>query len=356
MTVRRDETGICLESAFLRAVVGPDGEMHSLAERDGPEMLSGPTRLALYPDRPMRSDAAMQAWDVDQESFDEELPGAETLSVRVLAGGPLVARVAIRQRIGGSEIVRIYHLDAAAPYIRVEWEADWQERERWLKWWIPVTLNAPRATTGIPLGADERPTHGSTPWDAAKFEVYAHEFADVSEGDRGLAVLNRDRYGHAFRNGAVGVTLLRSPGSPDPEADRGSHRFELGLYPHPHGYAESDVAAWAAAFSRPPRMAPGGGRVAFGGEWFSWSGAVGAIVAIKAAEDQTGYVVRLAERTNRRGRGVLRLPSAVRRVVRTNALEGLDPEDRPRELSIVDRAVEVEIQPFEIITLVAYPG
>lgn len=356
VTVRTAPEGMRLENAWIRVMVGGDGEIRSLSARGQEEMLSAPTRLALYPDRPMRSDAAMQAWDVDVEDLAEELAGAETVSVRVLAEGPLVARIAVRQRVGRSEIARVYHLDAASPYVRVEWEVDWQERERWLKWWIPVAVNADRATTGIPMGADTRPTHGSTPWDAAKFEVYAHEFVDLSEGDRGLAVFNRDRYGHAFRNGAVGVTLLRSPGSPDPHADQGRHGFVLGLYPHDHGYTESDVAAWAEAFSRPARLAAGGGSAEFGGEWFSWSGEVGAVSAIKASEDEAGYVVRLVERTNRRGRGTLRLPSAVRRVVRTNALEGLDPDDRPRELALAGRAVEVELKPFEIVTLVAYTG
>ena len=54
------------------------------------------------------------------------------------------------------------------------------------------------------------------PWDAAKFEVCAHRFVDVSEPSFGVAVLNDGRYGHALQGDAVRVPALRAarhPGS-----------------------------------------------------------------------------------------------------------------------------------------------
>jgi alpha-mannosidase len=82
---------------------------------------------------------------------------------------------------------------------------------------------------------------------------------------------------------------------------------------------------------------------------------MGFVSAIKASEDGTGYVVRVVELTNRRGYGTLLVPRQIHRVIRTNALEGLDPEDVPVELSIVDQRVTVPLRPLEVVTLVALP-
>ena len=65
------------------------------------------------------------------------------------------------------------------------------------------------------FGAVRRPTHASTTWDAAKFEVCAHRYVDVAEPDFGVAVLNNGRYGHGLfaRSGRCGFSgASASPG------------------------------------------------------------------------------------------------------------------------------------------------
>lgn len=64
-----------------------------------------------------------------------------------------------------------------------------------------------------------RPTHASTSWDAAKFEVCAHRYVDLSEPGFGVAVLNDGRYGHGVQDGGVRVSLLRAAKYPDPVQD-----------------------------------------------------------------------------------------------------------------------------------------
>src|SRR6185312_14873429 len=80
----------------------------------------------------------------------------------------------------------------------------------------------------------KRPTHRNTSWDAAKFEVPAHRWADLSEADYGVSLLNNGRYGHSALGNTLGLTLLRSPIDPDPLADAGHHEFTYAIYPH-HG-------------------------------------------------------------------------------------------------------------------------
>ena len=75
---------------------------------------------------------------------------------------------------------------------------------------FPLDVRSDVAMCDIQFGVVARPTHPSSPWDAAKFEVCAHRFVDVSEPDFGVAVLNDGRYGHSVFDEAIRVT---GPGS-----------------------------------------------------------------------------------------------------------------------------------------------
>src|SRR5690606_35162900 len=103
-------------------------------------------------------------------------------------------------------------------------------------------------------------THPSSSWDAAKFEVCAHRYVDVSEPSFGVAVLNDGRYGHGLFDGGVRVSLARAARCPDPDADRGRHAVRLALFSHGPGLAE--VVAEAERFNAPLRLIAGRADVA----------------------------------------------------------------------------------------------
>lgn len=84
---------------------------------------------------------------------------------------------------------------------------------------FPWSLHSHKATYEIQFGHIERPTHQNTTWDSARsvlykikslhiyqniflrFEVWAHKWADISQFDLGVAVLNDCKYGYsAFGN------------------------------------------------------------------------------------------------------------------------------------------------------------
>ena len=64
---------------------------------------------------------------------------------------------------------------------------------------------------------------------------------DLSEGDYGVSLLNDCKYGHDIRDNVMRLSLLRSPTSPDPEADQGEHGFAYSLLPHAGGW---DAGTW----------------------------------------------------------------------------------------------------------------
>lgn len=115
-----------------------------------------------------------------------------------------------------------------------------------LKVAFPVNVVSDYATYDIQFGNIKRPTHWNTSWDLARFEVWGHKWADISECKKcehgyGVSLLNDCKYGWDIKKEepvddqpftVMRLTLLRSPKEPDPEVDRGKHCFTYSLYPH----------------------------------------------------------------------------------------------------------------------------
>lgn len=56
-----------------------------------------------------------------------------------------------------------------------------------------------------------------------------------------MALLNDSKYGHRAEGSVLDLNLLRSPGYPDPQADRAGHRFTYALYPHAGDFIQAGV-------------------------------------------------------------------------------------------------------------------
>jgi len=92
-----------------------------------------------------------------------------------------------------------------------------------LKAYFPFNIRSDYATFDIQDGLLRRPTHGNTPFDAPKFEVFGHKFVDYSESTYGAAILNDCKYGYSARDGNIGISLLKASKIPNHEADMGMH-------------------------------------------------------------------------------------------------------------------------------------
>lgn len=101
---------------------------------------------------------------------------------------------------------------------------------------FPVGVDPGRATFDIQFGCIERSTSRNTSWDAARFKVCAHKWVDLSQGDRGVALLNDCKYDHRVEGNVLDLDLLRSPSYPDPLADAGAHQFTYSLSLHRGDY------------------------------------------------------------------------------------------------------------------------
>lgn len=288
------------------------------------------------------------AWDVDVFSFETAKSLLRCESMEVVEKGPVRVAIQIVRRFGQSTIRQRISL-GPAPGIVFETEVDWHEEDKMLKVAFPVNVNSPRATYEIQFGNVERPTHFNTSWDVARFEVCAQKWADLSEGDQGVAILNNGKYGHDIHGNVMRLSLLRAPKAPDPQCDMGLHHFTYVVLPHYGPYNYAGVVQSAYSLNAPVRHA-----------WLKRgrgeSGSLPPLVAcddrnivveaVKKAEDSDSIVVRLYECHNARGMAELYCA----RTPRTAWL--CDLEENPlQELEIAEGSIMFRYQPFEILTL-----
>lgn len=326
------------------------GDITSLIDvRAGREVLPGGevVHLDIAPDHPVEYDA----WDLEAwtRSLGSVVGGddAAVASVEVIEAGPLVASMRVLRTVGRSTIAQTLTVRAGLARVDLSFDIDWYEDEQLLSLVVPLDVRAREAACGIQFGHVMRPTHASTSWDAAKFEVCAHRWVDVSEAGWGVAVLDDGRFGHGLLEGGVSVSLLRAAKYPDPEQDHGRHTTTVSLMPHGPGLA--DVVREADALNVPLRVvtgtapAPAAATVRVDVA----SSAALDVSAVKLADDGSGdLVVRIAEVTGARTSVTLRRPWRIEEAAMCNLLE-----ESVRPLDVADGIVTVVLAPFELATV-----
>ena len=343
-----DRNKAVTENESLRVTVGPDGTLHSVYDKEADrEVLDGRgNRILAYTDKPRKWDA----WDVEAnyESEGEELSGPARITVT--EKGPLRGAIRVEWDWRDSRIIQTYKLLSASRRLDVETEIHWHERQVLLRALFPVRIRSHEATYETMFGAVRRPTHHNTTWDAARFEVAAHRFCDLSEPGYGVALLNNGKYGHSAHDNVLGISLLRSPLYPDPYADEGRHHFTYSLFPHADGWGEAGVTREAFALNSPLCAVPlSSNEIELSQEagFLSAGGVELALGSLKRTEDGRALILRLYEPHGARGAAALRFDQRIVKVERTGLLE-----DSPKEtLPIEDRVVRFEARPFEVITL-----
>jgi len=228
----------------------------------------------------------------------------------------------------------------------VEWG---DEKDVLLKVAFPLNVRSDEARYEIQFGNVERPTHMNRPDDLGRFEVPAQRWADLSEGDYGVALLNDCKYGHDTRDNVMRLTLLRAPKTPDPTADVGkTHRFTYALYPHPGSYVNG-VVRRAGELNCPPvavAVESTPGHVPACAGHFAVSSDNIVIDTVKKAEDDSGIIVRMYEAHGCRGRRTFSTALPVVRVEETNLMEQVE-----RELKQRRGKVSLHFNPFQIRTV-----
>lgn len=338
-----------LENELLRVEFDAAGLIRRIhdkpARRDAITESGSANRLELYEDRPANWDA----WDVWVYYQEVQPEQAKLESVRVVERGPVRAAVEQRWSVGRSKIVQQIRLASGSRRIDFVTHVDWREDDRMLRAAFDIHVLTEKATCEIQYGHVERPTHRNTTWDVARFEVPAQKWVDLAETDYGVALLNDCKYGHGFAGSTMSLNLLRSPGDPDPRADRGEHEFTYSLLPHSGHFTEAGVIRHAYELNVPAGVWPvakRSGELPARGALLQLDVDHVVIEAVKACRDEKAVIVRMYEAHRRRGTAALQSCWRVRQAQLVDLME------RPiAKLPVSGRGVELDFRPFEIKTV-----
>lgn len=333
-----------LANRHLAVAWDDTGALVSIRSLDHDRELLRPGRtvaLELAPDHPVEYDA----WDLESWTRPLGRQLTESDAIEVLERGPLLGAVRVTRTVGPSAFATTYRLAAGSARLDVVVDVDWHHDEHLLSLAVPLDVHTDEAVCDIQLGHVRRPTHASSSWDAAKFEVCAHRFVDLAEPSFGVAVLNDGRYGHALQGDAVRVSLLRSAKYPDPTADHGRHQVTIALLTHGAGLHE--VLQAAEALNRPLRLVAGGRAEQVQAPLVVVDHPGVDVDAVKRADDGSGdLVVRLHEAVGDRATVTLDVGAPFTDAARASILEEWgDP------LPVEGRRVTLALRPFELATV-----
>ncbi|MBU4199930.1 MAG: alpha-mannosidase [Verrucomicrobia bacterium] len=332
-----------LENEVIRIIFNAQGEITSIFDKEtGRELAAGLCNsLKMYKDVPSNWDA----WDIDSMYKDTPVPLTDQARIKVTARGPLYAVLHVTRRLKSSMMEQEIRLRRNSRCVEFHTIVDWKESHHLLKAAFPVNIHSHEALHEIQFGHIRRPTHGSRPFDADRFEVACQKWSALCEENQGIAILNDCKYGVDVSDNSINLTLLRSPLAPDMTADKGRQEFTYAFYAWNGGLMESRVVREAYELNVPVFSVPG---KAGAQSLFRIDAPNIMIETIKPAEDGSPHIiVRLYETMRSATRCVLETSLPFKSAIVTDMLE------RKTQGKLDARAgkIKLSFRPFEIKTI-----
>ncbi|MBO4326976.1 MAG: alpha-mannosidase [Clostridia bacterium] len=354
--VKVDETSRVIDTPFYRCEFDENWNIRSLYDKDNSrEVISGGpgNEFRIYEDYPDQYDA----WEIQEFSGYKYYPlHSFEKAGAVRHGGK--AGVRITRRHAESTVTQTVWFYGRDRRIDFETEAEWDSIHRILRTAFPVDINTDKASFEIQFGTIERPTHKNTSWDRQKFETCAHKFADLSEGDYGVSLLNNCKYGHDIHGNMMMLTLLKRPTYPSEVADKGHHSFTYSLLPHKGALKDADTVREGYMLNYPMYAVKAAGQEAtsklpkkrlLAEEWspVCCSDENLVIETVKEAEYSEDIIIRGYEAKNFRGTAEFTLGFDAKEVWLSDL-----SENKVKKLELSGkRSFKVPYRPFEIVTL-----
>lgn len=169
---------------------------------------AGSNKIRLFTEIGGKSDA----WDIDIGYKNKEilLPNAAE-SVRLIEQGPLRLMVEVRRKYKSSTFVQRISISQGEEIITCDMDVDWREPHTMIKLCFTSTLKTSKVTCEIPYAYIDRPIIPKTKRDKARWEYCGQKWVSVSDGTRGVTILNNCKYGFNVEGQELRMTALRSP-------------------------------------------------------------------------------------------------------------------------------------------------
>jgi alpha-mannosidase len=237
-------TGTTVETPWYTLTWNNTGSIDRIFDKQaGREVLAAEGNvLEMFEDKPRQFDA----WEVEATiDLKKEIVNAFR-GATVIENGPCCIRIRFVWSYNKSSVTQDLVLYADTKRIDFKTTVDWHERNKLLKVAFPVNVRATKALYDIQFGSIERSVHQNTSWDFAKFEVSAHQWADLSEHGFGVALMNDCKYGYDIKQNIMRLSLLKSAEYPDPSSDEGLQKFTYSLFVHDKEWYDAGIvqSAW----------------------------------------------------------------------------------------------------------------
>lgn len=365
--VAANGNGFVLQNEQLRVVV-EDGCITSLYDlvndRETIEKGGKANKFVIFDDIPL----FWEAWDVEVYHLDtrRELRYGQT---KIHESKPYRVTLVTDIQISDESSIKSYITLSAAlkgqqSQVDCSAEVDWHENSKFLKVEFPVDMVNTEASYETAYSITKRPTHYNTSWDMAKFEVCCHKFADLSEHNYGVSILNDSKYGFATAGKVMRLSLLRAPKAPDEHADMGQHTIRWAIFPHKGSLSSATVKA-AYAFNNPLKLlsAPRKSIEAMSGapiKLINKDESSSLILdAIKRGHDDAdvslheglrvnkgqSIILRVYESLGGHSRGTIKTSYKIKRVSKASILE-----DELEDVELGDGEFDIKLRPFEVAT------
>lgn len=337
-----------LENDYFHIKLNEKGEIVSLFDKANDRQVlkkaSKANIIQAFEDKPMNFDN----WDIDIYYQEKMWEVDDIEKIEVIENGPVRGCIAIHKKFMDSTIIQKMYIYKDIARIDFDTYVDWHETQVLLKAAFPVDLHTDKATYEIQFGNVERPTHWNTSWDTARFEVCGQKWADLSEDNYGVSLLNDCKYGHDIKDGNMRLTLLKSGIEPNKEADRGEHNFVYSIYPHNGDWKKANTPQMAYSLNIPLYTKveeAHKGQLPNQLSMLKINEPNVIIETIKKAEDSDHIIVRMYECFNKRTNVKVELYKELAQVIECNLMERNLEEITPQGNSFT-----FQIQPYEIKT------
>lgn len=246
--------------------------------------------LQVFEDKPLDNDA----WDIDIFYQEKMREVTELATFEITEMGPLFMNIHMEWDYMRSHISQDMVLYSNDRRIDFKTDVDYHEQHQLLKAAFPVDIRSTYGTYDVQYGNVRRPNHWNTSWDMAKFETVAHRWADLSERNYGVSILNDCKYGHDIKDNVLRITLLKAGTHPDHLQDQGEHTFTYALLPHRGDFVEGNVVQEGFALNAPMKVAKGRCRFCYD-SFVSFDNPQVELDAVKKSEDGKYLVIRFHE-------------------------------------------------------------
>lgn len=298
--------------------------------------------LRAYEDKPIYYDN----WDIDIYYNQKSWVVDSVINSEWVEISPVRAVLKITREFLQSKIIQKVIFYANSRRVDFDTYVDWKQFNLLLKCEFPIEINASEATYDIQFGNVKRPTHKNTSWDAARFEVCGHKWADLSEGGYGVALLNDCKYGYGITDGLMTLSLIKSGILPNPTTDQEEHWFTYALLPH-FGNGIEEVQREGYCLNTPAYSVRATAPVPqFNNDCMMSIDVDNVIIeTMKQPLDKNGIIIRMYEYQNKRTNATITFDKVLNQVEECNLLE-----EKINDVTTNSTDFSFSIKPFEVKT------